>query len=98
MKWTELHELKVLVVYKKIRQNENRAKLIKELSEDKFFSKHGDKTGSILRKLGNIQYLVEGTGKLWKASKLNKKIIKEYKDKSIQELEQIIREKKDLKI
>ena len=91
MKWINLHELKTLLVYKKIQKGEDRAKLMKELSEDEIFSKHGDKTGSIAKKLGNIEYLDKKIGKLKNASKLNKDIFEKYKDKTIQELEQIIK-------
>ena len=87
MKWTELHELKVLLVYKKIEAGGNKAKLIEELSNDKLFAEHGDKKQSIKDKIENIKYLdTNGKKGLEHASTLNKEVFKKYGAYSVDQL------------
>ena len=84
MRWTKLHELKALLVYKKLKE---------EVEKDNIFPK--DKFSSLMRKLENIKYLdTNGKKGLANASKLNKNIFEKYKNKTIQELEQIINKNK----
>ena len=84
-KWLKIHELKVLKVYKQIKDGGNQNELFKELAQDEVFLKQGISEGSIKMKYQNIKYLDEGVG-LRRASKLKKDIFLEYGNCSVEEL------------
>lgn len=84
MKWTKLHELKVLLIYKKVKENgEHEDELCEKLkSTDESFTCSLD---SIKMKLQNIHFLDTGEG-LPNLSQLNQEIFKKYKNYSIERL------------
>ena len=89
MDWTELHELKVLLVYKKAKDGGNKNQLCEKLkNKDKSFTCPID---SIKMKFDNIKALDEGKGGLKNASEQNKDIFKKYKGYSIEKLEKEIK-------
>ena len=89
MKWTLLHELKALFIYKKMKGIFNSKKIKEELAKDDIFS--ANKAKSVAMKLKNIQYLYIGEGLSGVSNQLIG-VFKEYKDTSIEKLEQIIEE------
>ncbi len=94
--WTCLHELKVLLIYEKIKVGEDRHELCEELSEDPCFVEEGISYSSINLKIGNIEWLdTEGKRGLHNVSNLNREVFEKYKNTSIKELEQIIKEKEE---
>ncbi len=84
MKWTKLHELKVLLIYKKVKENgENEDELCQELKNtDENFT---CSLNSIKMKLRNIDSLDTGEG-LPNVSQLNQEVFKKYKNYSIESL------------
>ena len=91
LEWKTLHELKALLIYKKLKESKN-SKVKRELNKDNIFSK--DKFPSVMNKLENIRYLdTEGKKGLPHVSKKNKEIWKKHKNTSIRELEKLIRER-----
>ena len=94
-KWNELHELKTLLIYKKITERyDEKDKLCEEFSKDPFFVQAGIPLSSIKMKIQNIIYLdTSGLKGLSNVANLTKEIWQKYKDTSIQDLEQIIYEK-----
>ena len=94
-KWTDIHELKTLHLYKEIHINPNRkVQLCKELSKDKDFVKGDISENSIKLKLKNLDFLSTGKG-LKNVSKRNKEIFDKYKSFSIEELQDEIESLKD---
>ena len=91
-KWNELHELKTLLVYKKINKGYgDQNKLCEELSKDPAFVQAGIPLSSVKMKIQNITHLdTKGLKGLCSVSNLNKEVFQKYKDTSIQNLEQII--------
>ncbi len=89
--WKNLHELKALLIYKKLKESK-KTRVKRELNKDNIFSK--DKLPSVMNKLENIRYLdTEGKKGLSHVSDRNKKIWKKYKNTPIRELEKIIKER-----
>ena len=91
LKWKTLHELKALLIYKKLKESDN-SRVKRELNKDNIFSQ--DKFPSVMNKLKNIRYLdTEGKDGLANVSKKNKEIWKKYKNTPIRKLEKIIKER-----
>ena len=87
--WKEIHDLKAYLVYKKIKdRRENKEQLCKELAKDKNF-KNYISLGSIKLKIENYRYLNEEKG-LSNYSQQSKKIYEDYKNSSIEEIEEAI--------
>ena len=83
MKWKEQHELKALLIYKKIKE---------ELDKDKIFTHN--RFDTVLKKLANIRYLdTNGKEGLSGYSTQIKEIWEKHKDTPIKKLEDIIKKK-----
>lgn len=90
--WTCLHEIKALLIYKKTDGRVNTKIIESEINKDGLFTK--DKIDSLKEKFGNIKYLeTEGKEGRSNFSKLNKKVFEKYKNNTIEQLEQIIKDK-----
>ena len=90
-KWTEIHELKVLLLDKKLKVGGDKTHLIEELSKDEDFVQAEIPIGSIKMKLDNIKNLKSDKG-LSHISKLNREVFDKYKDYSLEDLEKVIKE------
>ena len=101
--WTCIHELKCLLIYKKIEDSEVLNYLCEKLAEDKDFSGIGNTKkvvikesciSSIKQKIYNIHSLlgetIEGLGSRSNNSETTEKIVNECKDWTIEKLEQEI--------
>ena len=89
--WKTLHELKALLIYKRLNESESK-RVERELSKDNIFSK--DKTLSVKNKINNIRYLdTEGKRGLAHVSKKTRETWEKHKNTSIRELEKIIKER-----
>ena len=88
-KWEYIHDLKVYLVYIKIKDGQN-TDLIDKFLEDNDFKGYIFKE-SIIMKIRNYRYLDNGKG-LKNASKQSKEIYEKYKNHSIQKIEAIINE------
>ena len=85
MKWTELHEVKAILIYKKVNGDLNNKKAIQyELDKDDIFPK--DKADSVQMKLANIRALDTGRG-LSSVSRQLIKIWDKHKNTTIEDLE-----------
>ena len=91
-KWLKIHELKVLKVYKQIKNGGNQNELFKELARDENFIKADIFEGSIKMKYQNIKYLDTGKGRLSNVSKLNRECFDQYGHLSVEEMEKKIEE------
>ena len=91
-KWTEIHELKVLLLDKKLKAGGDKTHLLEELSKDEDFVQAEIFIDSIEMKLGNIENLKSDKG-LSHISKLNREVFDKYKDYSLEDLEKVIKEK-----
>ena len=85
--WDRIHDLKVLLVYRKAKASGD--KLCKELSEDNSFKGYID-LGSIKMRIKN--YRAIDPDKLENYAPKTKKIFCEFKGKSIKQIEQAIKE------
>ncbi|MCZ0932815.1 MAG: tyrosine--tRNA ligase [Oligoflexia bacterium] len=103
LKWKEIHELKALLVYKKVSvkeeikedaKNKLKEKLCEEWAKDKDFEISDISPASIKMKFENNRYLDTGKG-LPNYSKQNKEVFDKWKDSSIEELEQEIIKRKN---
>ena len=92
--WTILHELKAILIYKKIKDGDYKTKaeaIEKELAKDDTFPK--DKTGSVQMKLGNIKYLDTGWQEgLSGVSEQLESVWNKYKDTPKEDIEKVIDE------
>ena len=94
--WTELHELKVLYIYKKIRRGEKKTQLCAELSKDPDFVTAEISESSIKLKVSNFEFLDTEKG-LSHSSKLSASLFKEYRSATIEELQTVIKKSQDKK-
>ena len=95
MNWTELHELKVLLIYKKAQAGGNKEELCQSL-KDKDSSFTCD-LNSIVMKFDNYKSLGTIGQGLDHTSQLNKEVFEKYKNHSIEELEKEIRKREENK-
>ena len=93
-KWTEIHEMKILLLYKRQQEGGNKTNLIQALSKDEDFVQAGIFEDSIRMKLSNIESLISNKG-LENASELNKAVFEKYKNSSSEDLEKAIKEAKE---
>ena len=88
-KWKKIHDLKVYLVYRKIKKfGEDKNKLCKALKADKDFK--DIKIGSIDMRVRNYLSL-SGKGRLNHVARQSKEVFKEYEDMSINEIEESIK-------
>ena len=87
--WTDLHELKVLHIYKRIQNGKKKVQLCEALSKDSDFIQAKISESSIKMKMRNFEFLDKGTG-LQNASKRSRDIFKKYSSFSIEELQAVI--------
>ena len=86
-KWEYIHDLKVYLVYRKIKDGQKKHALIQELLNDHKFKGYIPES-SIIMKIENYRYLDTNEKKgLENASKQSKETYKNYKNSSIQEIE-----------
>ena len=91
-KWKEIHDLKAYLVYRKIKdKGEDKETLCDDLAEDKDFKNHIP-LSSIKLKIGNYKYLDTKKEGLPNYSKQSEEVYKNYKDRTIPEIEKAIKE------
>ena len=96
-KWTDLHELKALHLYKKIRSGGEKARLFKELSKDSDFIQAKIPESSIKMKVSNFEFLDTGKTGLKNASQKSGEIFNKYGSSSIEKLQTVIEKSQDKK-
>ncbi|MCY4512750.1 MAG: alanine--tRNA ligase, partial [Bdellovibrionales bacterium] len=96
-KWTDLHELKSLQLYKKINKGEEKEQLFEELSKDSDFIQAKIPKSSIEMKVKNFEFLDTEKSGLQNASKKSKEIFNKYGSLSIEKLQAVIEKSQDKK-
>ena len=96
-KWTDLHELKALHLYKKIRKGGEKVQLFKELSKDSDFIQAKIPESSIKMKVSNFDFLDTKKTGLKNASKKSKDIFNKYGSSSMEQLQAVIEKSQDKK-
>ena len=92
-KWDKIHDLKVYLAYRRVKEGEDKNMLCEELAEDKGFIKKSIPLSSIKMRIGNFEALdSKGKEGLSHCSKQSRQVFEEFKDKSIQEIEKAIKE------
>ena len=93
IEWERIHDLKAYHVYRRVKEGEDKIKLCEELSKKEGFKKRG--LSSIIIKIENYRYIDTDGRKGCKGySEQAKSVEAEYKDRSIQEIEQAISQHK----
>ena len=87
LKWEEIHELKVYLIYRKVKEGKaEKNRLCEKLSHDMDFKRANISLNSIKMKFDNYKYLDTGGG-LSNFSKKSEEIFDKYKDFSVSDLE-----------
>ena len=94
LKWEEIHELKVYLIYRKEKEcSAEKNRLCEELSQDIDFKRVDISFNSLKMKFENYKYLDTGKEGLSNYSKKSKEVFDKYKDFSISDLENEIAKK-----
>lgn len=88
--WKKIHDLKTYLIYRRIKEDEDKNKLCEELAEDKDFKGYIN-LYSIILKIENYRYIDTNALKGCKGySRQSKSVYDEYKDQSIQKIKEAI--------